>query len=42
MPPDYNSCLSKARIALETIVRNKVEDESGTNEGWEIIKYIKS
>lgn len=32
--PDYNSCLSKARIALETIIRNKVEDESGTNEGW--------
>lgn len=32
--PDYNGCLSKARIALETIIRNKVEDESGTNEGW--------
>lgn len=32
--PDYNQCLSKARIALETIVRNKVEDEDGTNESW--------
>ena len=32
--PDYNSCLSKARIALETIVRNKVEDETNTNESW--------
>lgn len=32
--PDYNQCLSKARIALETIVRNKVEDEDGTNETW--------
>ncbi len=32
--PDYNQCLSKARIALETIVRNKVEDEDGINESW--------
>jgi len=32
--PDYNQCLSKARIALETIIRNKVEDEDGTNETW--------
>lgn len=32
--PDYNSCLSKSRITLETIVRNKVEDQTGTNESW--------
>jgi len=32
--PDYNGCLSKSRIAIETIVRNKVEDETGTNESW--------
>ena len=32
--PDYNQCLSKARIALETIVRNKVKDEDGTDETW--------
>lgn len=32
--PDYNQCLSKARIALETIVRNKVEDEDQLIEGW--------
>lgn len=32
--PDYNGCLSKSRIAIETIVRNKVEDEMGTNENW--------
>lgn len=32
--PDYNECLSKARIALETIIRNKIEDEDGTNESW--------
>jgi hypothetical protein len=32
--PDYNQCLSKARIALETIIRNKVEDENGTIETW--------
>ena len=32
--PDYNGCLSKSRIALETMVRSKVEDETGTNESW--------
>jgi len=32
--PDYNSCLSKSRIAIETIVRSKVENETGTNESW--------
>ena len=32
--PDYDGCLSKARIAIETIVRNKVEDETGTNKSW--------
>lgn len=32
--PDYNSCLSKARISLETIIRNKIEDETTTNESW--------
>ncbi len=32
--PDYNECLSKARIALETIIRNKVEVEDGRNESW--------
>ena len=32
--PDYNGCLSKARLTLETIVRNKVEDESKTDEKW--------
>ena len=32
--PDYNGCLSKSRIALETMVRSKNEDETGTNESW--------
>lgn len=32
--PDYNGCLSKARIALETIVRNKVKDKTGDDKSW--------
>lgn len=32
--PDYNGCLSKSRIAIETIVRSKVEDETSTSESW--------
>jgi hypothetical protein len=32
--PDYNECLSKARISLETMVRNKVENDNNINESW--------
>lgn len=32
--PDYNGCLSKSRITFETIIRNKVEDDTGTNVSW--------
>ena len=32
--PDYNACLSKSRIALETIIRNKVIDKYNKDENW--------
>jgi len=33
-PPDYNGCLSKIRLSLETIVRNIANEVDGNNDKW--------